>query len=365
MRINIGGDLYIGQDSIDLSSEIISEFNSTDYNIINLEAPVIVDKFSKETKTGPSLFMLPSAVAPILEKLKVNICCLANNHINDYGPKGVFDTKGNLSEMKINYLGLVDKPNVTLSKDDLTLRIINACEKEWSVTDDKTFSAVHMNTGDLITEIIASRRMGYHVVVILHGGHENFSLPSLRMKNDSHAYIDAGADLVVWHHAHCFSGVENYNGCKIYYGIGNFIFQGEHGNRHDNIGMYLQLVLNKNGLTVNEKFLEYNNTEKIVYRLSGSKEEDCITRMDNLSEVIADSEALLDHWQLWVEKKRRDFYYLIGPFGNLRNRYLKYILKKTRFSELFFGPERRRLLAALIRCESHRELLEDILLQKE
>jgi len=43
-------------------------------------------------------------------------------------------------------------------------------------------------------------------------------------KQVSYAAIDAGADLVLGHHAHILKGIESYNGKFIFHGLGHFIF---------------------------------------------------------------------------------------------------------------------------------------------
>ena len=39
-------------------------------------------------------------------------------------------------------------------------------------------------------------------------------------------FIEVGADAVVNHHQHCFSGYEIYKNKPIFYGLGNFSFDG-------------------------------------------------------------------------------------------------------------------------------------------
>ena len=63
-----------------------------------------------------------------------------------------------------------------------------------------------------------------YVIVIVHGGHEHYQLPSLRMVRMFRFFIDAGADAVVNHHQHCYSSFEYYHDRPIYYGTGNFCF---------------------------------------------------------------------------------------------------------------------------------------------
>lgn len=40
----------------------------------------------------------------------------------------------------------------------------------------------------------------------------------------AHALIDAGAGVIVGNHAHCLHGIELYQGCPIFYSLGNFMF---------------------------------------------------------------------------------------------------------------------------------------------
>jgi hypothetical protein len=62
------------------------------------------------------------------------------------------------------------------------------------------------------------------VMVSMHKG--TVHSPGLVMayeKQVAHAAIDAGADVVVGHHAHILRGIEVYKGKPIYHGLGNFV----------------------------------------------------------------------------------------------------------------------------------------------
>ena len=62
------------------------------------------------------------------------------------------------------------------------------------------------------------------VVVILHSGYEYIEEPSEPQVAAARAAVDAGADLVVGHHAHILQGIHRYNDSVIAYGLGNFLF---------------------------------------------------------------------------------------------------------------------------------------------
>jgi gamma-polyglutamate biosynthesis protein CapA len=79
---------------------------------------------------------------------------------------------------------------------------------------------------ELIAEDVTAVRPSVDlVVVILHSGLEYIEEPSPPQVAASRAAIDAGADLVVGHHAHLLQGIEFYNGKVIAYGLGNFAFE--------------------------------------------------------------------------------------------------------------------------------------------
>ena len=71
----------------------------------------------------------------------------------------------------------------------------------------------------LVDVLVVSHHAGVHFVP---------AMIAMYQKEAAHAAIDAGADLVVQHHAHIDKGIEMYKGKAIFYGLGNFAV--EHGN---------------------------------------------------------------------------------------------------------------------------------------
>jgi poly-gamma-glutamate synthesis protein (capsule biosynthesis protein) len=63
------------------------------------------------------------------------------------------------------------------------------------------------------------------VIVLLHSGHEYVDSPSPAQMLAAQAAVDAGADLVIGHHAHVLQGVEYRGSSIIAYGLGNFAFE--------------------------------------------------------------------------------------------------------------------------------------------
>ena len=104
---------------------------------------------------------------------------------------------------------------------------INACEHEFSIATEDRGGSNALELVKVYRSITDARRQADYVVVIIHGGLEMYQLPTLRMKETYRFFVDAGADAVVNHHQHCFSGYEVYKGKPIFYGLGNFCFDWE------------------------------------------------------------------------------------------------------------------------------------------
>ena len=62
------------------------------------------------------------------------------------------------------------------------------------------------------------------VIPVIHFGRENSHELEQAQMDSARAYIDAGAAMVVGHHAHNLQGVEIYQGKPIIYNLGNFLF---------------------------------------------------------------------------------------------------------------------------------------------
>ncbi len=63
------------------------------------------------------------------------------------------------------------------------------------------------------------------VIVLLHSGYEYVESPSPPQQAAARLAIEAGADLVLGHHAHVVQGVEFLEEGIILYGLGNFAFE--------------------------------------------------------------------------------------------------------------------------------------------
>ena len=209
-------------------SEIKPYITGADFSIVNLEAPIIKTKPTPIKKSGPCLGADPSTIE-VLKNAGFGIFTLANNHFYDQGQNGVDNTISLCNELDIKAVGGGNSVRearkiLLLEKDGKRIAIINACEHEFSVADSSHGGSNPLDLINMQEDIAAARKEADYVVLILHGGIEQYHYPTPRMKRWYRHFVDLGADAVINHHQHCINGYEVYKGKPIFYGLGNFYF---------------------------------------------------------------------------------------------------------------------------------------------
>lgn len=204
---------------------------SADFSFVNFESPVAEEGYHPIPKCGPNLKCTPEAAEAVRYAGFTGVT-MANNHILDYGAEGLRKSIECCKDQGLDVVGVGENLSeaekiLYLEKEGKKLAIINCCEHEFSIASDATAGANPLNPILQYYAIQEAKKQADYVLVIVHGGHELFQLPSPRMQETYRFFIDAGADAVVNHHQHCYSGYEVYNGKPIFYGLGNFGFDWE------------------------------------------------------------------------------------------------------------------------------------------
>ena len=73
-------------------------------------------------------------------------------------------------------------------------------------------------------DILKARSQADLVVLYAHWGEEYRERPGQTIEEQAHQLIEAGADLIIGSHPHVIQSTELYQGKKIYYSLGNFLF---------------------------------------------------------------------------------------------------------------------------------------------
>jgi poly-gamma-glutamate capsule biosynthesis protein CapA/YwtB (metallophosphatase superfamily) len=344
---------------------VLDYLNSTNYNVIDLEAPA-THSITKIEKTGPHLKLIPESLE-LLKSLNCEIAATANNHFNDYGEKGIFDTLEKLKSLNIDSIGSgknISEASSVLIKETngLKLAYINITESEWSIATDFKAGCNPSDPVNIFNQILANKPIVDFIIVIYHGGNEHYHLPSPRIKNLFRFFIDSGAHAVVCHHTHVISGYEVYNGFPIFYGLGNFCFDWENfRNMPWNYGMILKINFKKEGkIDFDFEIIEQNNLEPGLSLLKGDVKNKKIEEINKLSQIIMDDQKLEFNFNQYCESKLREMDLWIQPYtGSLLPR-----LFIRKFLPSLITKSKNQLYTNLIRCESLREVLLYSLLKK-
>lgn len=363
MKILIAGDLVINSPynaAKMIDQKLVLLFEQSDYNIVNLEAPV-TDLKRKALKYGPNLKANRESTLNVLKSLRVDAVTLANNHMLDYGEQGVADTLQFFREKNIATVGVgmnISEASKTLyiNTKEGKIAIINFAENEYSAATAKKAGFNPINVIDNAYQIQEARQLADFVIIIIHGGHEYYNLPSPRMQKQYRFYAEQGADLVVAHHSHCISGNEVHKGVPIYYSLGNFLFTMNSAQANWYNGLILEVVIEYKKLTTK---LHIVNQTKENFRLSLSEDSSIFDRISEFNQIIADVDLVQSSWCEYVEKQTKIYLNYWSPLSMIRNRYLRTVLRRLNIN--LTSNEGLALYLNLMRCEAHRDLSMEVI----
>jgi len=257
--INVVGDIMLGGSAMGTFEksgydypfdETAPYFRAGDVNFANLETPVTREG---EPIAGKQFTfrMSPDAV-PSLAKVGFNLLSLANNHIMDYGEKGLAQTLSILRAYHVGFSGA--GPNEAQARLPAVIRVKGKkiALLAYSAVLPASFYAGKDRAGtafafeeSLRSDIPLARKESDFLIVSFHWGRELQSFPEEYQIRLAHRAIDLGADLIVGHHPHVLQGIEVYQGRPIFYSLGNFAFSSYSPSVHSSILAELTLIGNR------------------------------------------------------------------------------------------------------------------------
>lgn len=348
--------LALKQNYETIFNDFIDVLLLNDLNITDLECPLTMSK-SARPKTGPYQKAHPDCIK-ILKYANVGLAALANNHIMDYDTEGVTDTLELCKNYAIETVGIgrnveeAGKP-FSIKIKNKRIAVINYADNEFISTTNRSFTCNPIDPAKSFYDLRSIRGTNDYLLVIIHAGNEFYNLPSPRIKKLYRLLIDQGADAVVAHHTHAFSGFEIYNSKPIFYGLGNFLYDwSEKANGNWNQGYVVRLLLSDK---VDFEIIPLKQGNKIpgIFHLNGNEITDFDSELTRLNSIISNDEQLEAEFQKYCSSVFPMYDAFIEPnFG-------KYIasIRKRGFFLKFISKRKRLLLLNLIRCESHRDVL--------
>ena len=366
MEVIFGGDFFPGKrwgekiinsSSSIFSKEILKFIEAADLRIINLEAPLTISN-NPIKKIGPNLKCHPSVVKS-LNNTKINLVTLANNHIFDFGEEGLKDTTKVLDENNINYIGVGE--NKIKAKDSIYIQedvvFLNYSHNEWGNATDNLSGYNGYSIIDIVEQVKYYKSDGKFVCLILHRGHELFSYPSPNMVREFRFFVDSGADLIIAHHSHFYSGYEKYNNAHIFYGLGNLLFDSSTKDQRWYESFLLKVNIVKSKLLHFEILPICNHFENNEIKIMENKEQ-FKKSITYINQVINNDVELKRKWLEHVDYMELSYLIMLKN----RTKYILSLVKRLPFLKKYFVSKTKHqlVLKNYFKCEAHNELIKEI-----
>ncbi len=190
-------------------------FYSFDYVWINLETAVCEEKDTVESEKTVRFLTKPNNL-DYFKEVWINLFDVANNHSYDYWNKCFSKMKEILENKNLNYFGewRGSESNILkVEKNGFKLAFI------W--INDTTYS---WKLEDKIAIIKQLKLEWYKVILNIHWWLEYKETNTPHQQDLAYKFIDAGVDMIVWHHPHVVWNYEVYKWVPIFYSLWNFIF---------------------------------------------------------------------------------------------------------------------------------------------
>ena len=229
-----GGDVALhrwqpGQDPEPIFGSLAALTRAADGLIVNLESQLSHE--AAPAGTVGSLLRAPSGAIAVLSALGVRAVTCANNHALDCGSEGLSESLGTLRAAGIVVSGVAGEgaldpdPAPVLRVGGLSVALLSYTD-DWRVDPRRpvTTTPVPHDPARIRADIAAWKARADLVVVQLHWGYEWSMYPLRSLRDLARSYADAGASLVVCHHAHVPMGLERRGAALVAQGMGNLYF---------------------------------------------------------------------------------------------------------------------------------------------
>lgn len=239
------------------------------------------------------------------------------------------------------------------------IAIIALAEHEFNQSENGGPGTAPVDPIDNLRQIRDAKEQADVVIVTLHGGNEYFPYPRPGMRKLCHFYIDQGADAVVCHHPHVPGAYEYHRGKPILYSLGNFIFDVAEPPEDWELGYMASLKFDSaGGDFLNLELVPYRQSVEIggVVLLEGSEKAAFLERVEQMRRNLEDPARWLKEWSSLVEKRADR--YLRRLYYPRHFRGLGLLWRWGRLTDRFFNKSNGLAKLNVIRCQSHRELLQ-------
>lgn len=268
-------------DSDYLYDEVRQIISQVDLAVGTLNATI--SDFPPRTGCLPTYILVGgSENADALERAGFDLMSVATNHIkncgiSNCGDRAFFDTLDNLTRVGIAPVGAGENLQeamqpVVREVNGVRFGFVSLGQLEPRVFADEDEPGIAvLNEENLSSAIEAAQQVSDVVIVMPHWGPEDVPQPNWSQRDLARQAVDAGADLVVGNHTHVVQAIQEIDGVKVFYGLGNFVFDQNWALDHQQ-GVILKVT--------------YQGTEMIDYQLIPTHVD-----FDGLVHIAGDDEA--------------------------------------------------------------------------
>jgi poly-gamma-glutamate synthesis protein (capsule biosynthesis protein) len=372
MRITVGGDFCpvgpIGPacqrgDVQAVFGDLLPELERSDLLALNLECPLI-ERGAPILKSGPVLGVSQDHVA-VLRAAGFELVGLANNHAMDHGATGLASTIEACGDAGIATFGagpdLVSaRRAVVRSIDGFRVAFMGMAEHEFGIARRNDCGTSPLDPIEFVRNVRDHGHEWDYLIVLVHGGNEYYPYPRPSLMNACRFLVEQGANAVICQHSHAAGCYEAYADGHIVYGQGNFLFDRRDAPASWYEGLLLALDVDLQARSARLQLIPIQQSLHApgIQKMSGPRASTFLGEIESRSSRLSDEAFVQEQWDRFCEQNRTHYFRRLGT----PNRAFRALDRLTGYTRFFYSrvPLRAEHLN-LIRCESHREVLINVL----
>lgn len=336
---------------------------NSDLSFVNLEC-LLTHHCTPIEKSGPALKADPDCIDPLKH---FDIVGLANNHVMDYGEVGLKDTLDLCNANNLSTVGAgltledAQKPLI-VERKGVKIAVIAIAEFEFNQSENGGPGSAPIDLIDNYVQIKKAQEDADIVIVTIHGGNEYFPYPRPGLRKLCRHFIDLGVAAVVCHHPHVPGAYEVYNDSPIFYSIGNFIFDHSNPPKGWNEGYMVEMSFNTSTKKLKSfELIPYEQSVVLggVQLLKSNEKAKFLDRVESYRNNMLNEENWLKEWDGFVKKHEDSL--IARKYFPVSFRGLGFLSRKFPLARVLLPKSALLAKLNIIRCQSHKELLQAVL----
>lgn len=279
-----------------ISDRLKKKLNECEIACCNFEGPIIEKGDVYKKKIGPNISNNINNAKNLIN-CGFNLFCLANNHIYDYGKKGIENTINFFKEREVEYIGAgTNKEEIykIFYKiiENKKFAFINIAENGFGAAiENEDCGYSYMFNEKIFNNIGLIKKEVDILIMVVHAGAEHWNVPLPEYRKIYKKFMDKGVDVIIGHHPHVAQGIENYNGKLIVYSLGNFAFDKGKGPACNHT-FSIVLKFSETG-NIDYEIVPTTFSGQII-DIDDEKKQEILKELERNSEILKNEEMYLD-----------------------------------------------------------------------